>query len=207
MGGIVLRPPGKTGLTFDVILSRLKVEVQKSWETGAELRGLMERWARWAMFLWGSANLPPFPTYLPPVRAPPPDITQPPPPPSQPAAAPTAAGSSGAGSPTVPVVVPASVLTEVAAKEKEKDGAIEGAGSSTSLPPALTTSDSASTQLTTIASVSDSYNAARTPALPAGIIQDLQSQLRETQVRLVGHSAPARGGDARAGGMGERRGC
>ncbi|PPQ95063.1 hypothetical protein CVT25_002014 [Psilocybe cyanescens] len=198
MGDIILRPPGKTGLTFDVILSRLKVEVQKSRVMGAELRGLMERWARWAMFLWGPANLPPFPMYLPS------DITQPPLPPSQPAAAPTAAGSSGMGSPTVPVVVPASVLMEVAAKEKAKDGAIEGAGSSTSLPPAVTTSEceqatsatsssapaatvSASTQLTTTASASSNYNAVHAPALPVGIIQDLHPQLREAQVQLVGH--------------------
>ena len=38
MGG--MRPPGKTGLSFDVILSRLQGEVQKSRETGAELSSL-----------------------------------------------------------------------------------------------------------------------------------------------------------------------
>lgn len=40
MGVGGLRPPGKTGLSFDVILSRLQGEVQKSRETGAELSGL-----------------------------------------------------------------------------------------------------------------------------------------------------------------------
>ena len=39
MGGMG-RPPGKTGLSFDVILNRLQGEVQKSRETGAELMGL-----------------------------------------------------------------------------------------------------------------------------------------------------------------------
>ena len=34
------RPPGKTGLSYDVILNRLQGEVQKSRETGAELMGL-----------------------------------------------------------------------------------------------------------------------------------------------------------------------
>jgi len=38
MGGV--RPPGKTGLSFDVILSRLQGELQKSRETGAELNSL-----------------------------------------------------------------------------------------------------------------------------------------------------------------------
>jgi hypothetical protein len=37
-GGI--RQPGKTGLSFDVILSRLQGELQKSRETGAELNTL-----------------------------------------------------------------------------------------------------------------------------------------------------------------------
>jgi hypothetical protein len=38
MGAI--RPPGKTGLSFDLILSRLQGELQKSRETGAELTSL-----------------------------------------------------------------------------------------------------------------------------------------------------------------------
>ena len=38
MGG--MRPPGKSGLSFDVILSRLQGELQKSRETGAELNSL-----------------------------------------------------------------------------------------------------------------------------------------------------------------------
>jgi hypothetical protein len=42
MGGMGanLRPPGKSGLTFDHILSRLQGEIQKTWDTGAELRSL-----------------------------------------------------------------------------------------------------------------------------------------------------------------------
>jgi len=35
-----MRPPGKTGLSFDVILGRLQGELQKSRETGAELNML-----------------------------------------------------------------------------------------------------------------------------------------------------------------------
>ena len=35
-----MRPPGKSGLTFDHILSRLQGELQKSRETGAELHSL-----------------------------------------------------------------------------------------------------------------------------------------------------------------------
>jgi hypothetical protein len=42
MGGLggSMRPPGKSGLTFDHILSRLQGELQKSRETGAELHSL-----------------------------------------------------------------------------------------------------------------------------------------------------------------------
>ena len=39
MGGS-MRPPGKSGLTFDHILSRLQGELQKSQETGAKLHNL-----------------------------------------------------------------------------------------------------------------------------------------------------------------------
>jgi hypothetical protein len=35
-----MRPPGKSGLTFDHILSRLQGELQKSWETGTELHNV-----------------------------------------------------------------------------------------------------------------------------------------------------------------------
>jgi len=40
MGSGNVRPPGKSGLTFDHILSRLQGELQKSRETGAELHNL-----------------------------------------------------------------------------------------------------------------------------------------------------------------------
>lgn len=39
MGGS-MRPPGKSGLTFEHILSRLQGELQKSRETGSELHSL-----------------------------------------------------------------------------------------------------------------------------------------------------------------------
>jgi hypothetical protein len=40
MGGGGVRPPGKSGLTFDHILSRLQGELQKSREMGTELHNL-----------------------------------------------------------------------------------------------------------------------------------------------------------------------
>jgi hypothetical protein len=40
MGSRSVRPPGKSGLTFDHILSRLQGELLKSHETGAELYNL-----------------------------------------------------------------------------------------------------------------------------------------------------------------------
>jgi hypothetical protein len=40
MGAGSVRAPGKSGLTFDHILSRLQGELQKSRETGAELHNL-----------------------------------------------------------------------------------------------------------------------------------------------------------------------
>ena len=40
IGGGSARPPGKNGLTFDHILSRLQGELQKSQEMGAELHNL-----------------------------------------------------------------------------------------------------------------------------------------------------------------------
>jgi hypothetical protein len=40
MGGGIGHPPGKSGLTFDHILSRLQGELQKSREIGTELHNL-----------------------------------------------------------------------------------------------------------------------------------------------------------------------
>ena len=40
MGSGSIRPPGKSGLTFDHILSRLQGKLQKSCETGVELHNL-----------------------------------------------------------------------------------------------------------------------------------------------------------------------
>ncbi|KAJ2912943.1 hypothetical protein MD484_g7470, partial [Candolleomyces efflorescens] len=100
-GGI--RQPGKSGLSFDVILSRLQGELQKSRETGAELNTLTGALGEVHDTLGGGlpTNLPPFPSVLPPVRPaselspppppPPPSAppeSQPPPPPPPPAPAP-----------------------------------------------------------------------------------------------------------------------
>ncbi|PPQ92622.1 hypothetical protein CVT25_007787, partial [Psilocybe cyanescens] len=120
------------------------------------------------------ANLPSFPPHLPLVRAPLPDVAQLPSPSQSSAAAGTTAPSAAGGSPTAPVAVPGSIQTEAAGKEKEKEG-VE-TSTSPSPPPAATTSTS-----------SRADDNVHGPALPAGIIQDLQSQLRDTQARLVGH--------------------
>lgn len=71
MGGS-MRPPGKSGLSFDVILSRLQGELQKSRETGAELNTLTGAMNDIHETLGGGgppANLPSYPA-LPPVRPP-----------------------------------------------------------------------------------------------------------------------------------------
>ncbi|KAI0826980.1 hypothetical protein BC628DRAFT_1434503 [Trametes gibbosa] len=71
MGGNV-RVPGKSGLTFDHILSRLQGELQKSRETGAELHSLNSGLAEIHDTLGGNLppNLPPYPSNLPPVVPP-----------------------------------------------------------------------------------------------------------------------------------------
>ena len=96
MGG--MRPPGKSGLSFDVILSRLQGELQKSRETGAELNSLNGAMNEIHDTLGGTlvclqqlfsyitsnrqrhtqpTSLPMFPSTLPPVR--PPQEAPPPP--------------------------------------------------------------------------------------------------------------------------------
>ncbi|OAX32040.1 hypothetical protein K503DRAFT_805575 [Rhizopogon vinicolor AM-OR11-026] len=94
MGGS-MRPPGKNGLSFDHILSRLQGELHKSRETGAELHSLSTAMNDIRDTLGGAApqNLPQFPQSLPPVRsqtsgasapAPaPPSNTEPPAPPPE----------------------------------------------------------------------------------------------------------------------------
>ncbi|KAI0635032.1 hypothetical protein C8Q77DRAFT_1156387 [Trametes polyzona] len=71
MGGNV-RVPGKSGLTFDHILSRLQGELQKSRETGAELHSLSSGLAEIHETLGGNLppTLPPYPSTLPPVVPP-----------------------------------------------------------------------------------------------------------------------------------------
>jgi hypothetical protein len=71
MGGS-MRPPGKSGLSFDHILSRLQGELQKSRDTGAELHSLTTAMNDIHDTLGGALppNLPHFPPALPPVRPP-----------------------------------------------------------------------------------------------------------------------------------------
>ncbi|KAI9461341.1 hypothetical protein HD554DRAFT_2028256 [Boletus coccyginus] len=96
MGGS-MRPPGKSGLSFDHILSRLQGELQKSRETGAELHSLTTAMNDIHDTLGGTLppNIPHFPPNLPPVRSP------------QPQPAHEQTQSSDSGSP------PAAVLNEL----------------------------------------------------------------------------------------------
>ncbi|KZT20899.1 hypothetical protein NEOLEDRAFT_1140250 [Neolentinus lepideus HHB14362 ss-1] len=72
MGGLggSMRPPGKGGLTFDTILSRLQGELQKSRDTGNELHSLSDAMNNIQDTLGGAVapTLPPHPQSLPPVR-------------------------------------------------------------------------------------------------------------------------------------------
>ncbi|PPQ79583.1 hypothetical protein CVT25_003465 [Psilocybe cyanescens] len=135
MNGIRLRPPGKMGLAFDVILSGLQGVFGRFEEDNGRGGG---RSCGGGIWIWicnemrctlVPANLPLFLMYLPHVCAPPLDIAQPPllppsSPPSnnQPAAAPAAAGGLGAGSPTAFVAVPATILTEAGRRRRKRRG-------------------------------------------------------------------------------------
>ncbi|PPQ83903.1 hypothetical protein CVT25_000698 [Psilocybe cyanescens] len=164
MDGIGLRPPGKKRLTFDVILSRQQGEVQKSRETGAELGGVMGAMGEVGDVLVGG---------------------------------PAAARSSSKESPA-PVTIPASILTEVAGK---KEAAAEGSGTSTTLlspPPAEQMTSVGATSFSAAPATSSSQpttttasdnNDAHAPALPVGIIQDLQSQLRASRATWCGYAS------------------
>ncbi|EIN08947.1 hypothetical protein PUNSTDRAFT_52392 [Punctularia strigosozonata HHB-11173 SS5] len=71
MGGLggSMRPPGKSGLTFEHILNRLQGELQKSRETGAELHSLTGAMGEVGDTLGGGLPPPPaYPSHLPPVR-------------------------------------------------------------------------------------------------------------------------------------------
>ncbi|KAJ7725938.1 hypothetical protein B0H16DRAFT_1781436 [Mycena metata] len=74
MGGMGggMRQPGKSGLTFDHILSRLQGELTKSRETGQDLQTLSGAMNDIQDTLGGSLppDLPPYPHVLPPVRPP-----------------------------------------------------------------------------------------------------------------------------------------
>ncbi|KAG9044218.1 hypothetical protein FS837_008613 [Tulasnella sp. UAMH 9824] len=74
LGGMGGAPrAGKSGLTFDHILSRLQTELAKSRETGSELQTLTGALVDVQDTLGGALppNLPPYPASLPPVRPPP----------------------------------------------------------------------------------------------------------------------------------------
>ncbi|KIL54911.1 hypothetical protein M378DRAFT_18427, partial [Amanita muscaria Koide BX008] len=76
MGGMGdnIRPPGKGGLSFDLIFRRLQGELQKSKATGAELHNLMTAFGEIQDMLGGSSNMP-LPHSLPPIH--PPQVQQP----------------------------------------------------------------------------------------------------------------------------------
>ncbi|ESK86420.1 cell cycle arrest in response to pheromone-related protein [Moniliophthora roreri MCA 2997] len=134
MGGS-MRPPGKGGLTFDHIITRLQGELQKSRETGAELHTLTGAMTEIHDTL-GAGNLPPNPPpnphTLPPARQRNP---------SEPVSAPVPDPASS--SPPESHIAPSSHIAT--------------APSSASPPP------------------------------PPTLIDDLQSQLKETQASLAAH--------------------
>ncbi|KAH9478105.1 hypothetical protein JR316_0010343 [Psilocybe cubensis] len=175
MGGIGLRPPGKTGLSFDVILSRLQGEVQKSRETGAELGSLTSAMGEIGDVLGGvgvPANLPPFPAHLPPVRAPPPEAQPSIPLPPPPAAVSAPAPAPAATSPSAPNAAPASA---------------EAASTSTSTSTSATASTSTSTDQTSTSSPPSTSAQPAPSGLSATLIAELQAQIRETQSSLAAH--------------------
>ncbi|KAG5340641.1 hypothetical protein C0989_000896 [Termitomyces sp. Mn162] len=118
MGGS-LRPPGKSGLTFDHILSRLQGELQKSRETGSELHTLSGAMNEIHDTLGGilPSNLPSYPSTLPSVR------------PSQPQLQEPSGPASSAVSPEQPATAPSpaltsSVLTDLQAKLHETQSSL-----------------------------------------------------------------------------------
>ncbi|TFK69330.1 hypothetical protein BDN72DRAFT_615860 [Pluteus cervinus] len=104
-----MRPPGKSGLTFDHILGRLKVELQKSRETGAELSSIQGAMHEINDTLGGTlpSNPPPYPQNLPPVR------------PSQPQQSGSASGSPQPPSSASSSNIATSALTELQTKLQE----------------------------------------------------------------------------------------
>ncbi|KIL56312.1 hypothetical protein M378DRAFT_17173 [Amanita muscaria Koide BX008] len=64
-----IRPPGRSSLSFDLIINRLRGELQKSKETGAELHNLMTGLGEIQDIFGGSLDMPP-PRLLPPVHPP-----------------------------------------------------------------------------------------------------------------------------------------
>ncbi|KAF9475292.1 hypothetical protein BDN70DRAFT_996521 [Pholiota conissans] len=175
MGGppSLARAPGKsgTGLSFDVILSRLQGEVQKSRETGAELGGLQGLMGEVEGVLGGRGpgSLPAFPSHLPSVR--PPSENQPPapqPPPNGPVPAAPIAGSTTTSPPP------------------PGDASVTAGTATSSSPTPATTS------VPTINGVSHPPAEASTSTsgaapLNASLVAELQAQLADTQNSLAVH--------------------
>ncbi|CAA7269362.1 unnamed protein product [Cyclocybe aegerita] len=120
MGG--MRPPGKTGLSFEVVLSRLQGELQKSRETGAELTSLTGAMGDICDTLGGNvpSALPSFPATLPPVR-PSQEPQQPPQQSSSSAPAPhgTSSPSPPSSDPPAASSIPVAAISDIQAQLRE----------------------------------------------------------------------------------------
>ncbi|PFH47881.1 hypothetical protein AMATHDRAFT_114022, partial [Amanita thiersii Skay4041] len=119
MGGS-MRPPGKSGLSFELIFSRLQGELQKSRDTGAELQNLTSSMSDIQDTLGGALpqNIPAPPRTLPPVRPP-----QPSPPPGEiPPMAMVNGHPEASGQP--PPTMPAEALSELQAKLQDTQSSL-----------------------------------------------------------------------------------
>ncbi|THV04547.1 hypothetical protein K435DRAFT_714483, partial [Dendrothele bispora CBS 962.96] len=121
MGGS-MRPPGKSGLTFDHIITRLQGELQKSRETGAELHSVAGSMTEIHDTLGGGnlpTNAPPPLHTLPPVRP------QPQQQPEAPSSQPEAATQPSTNGSDVPSNAPSSpLLTELQNQLKETQSSL-----------------------------------------------------------------------------------
>ncbi|CAA7269606.1 unnamed protein product [Cyclocybe aegerita] len=119
MGG--MRPPGKTGLSFEVVLSRLQGELQKSRETGAELTSLTGAMGDICDMLGGNvpSALPLFPATLPPIQ--PQDLQPPPQQGSSSAPAPhgTSSPSPPSSDPPAASSIPVAAISDIQAQLRD----------------------------------------------------------------------------------------
>jgi hypothetical protein len=162
-GGPTGARPGKGGLSFDVILSRLQGEVQKNRETGLELAGVGGTLGEVGGVLTGggaseTSHLPSYPAHLPPVRPPP-------------------VGDV----PAVPVAGASKDKPLVPTAPSSTDDLSKLASASTSADPSIDDSGTSSAEKTSATSSSNSDDA------PHALISTLQSQLSETQSALAAH--------------------